>query len=47
MGHEATEYVDDVGPEVKAVEKRDRVMTLPVIACGARFYCKGQVAFDH
>ncbi|KAL8722339.1 MAG: hypothetical protein Q9181_007510, partial [Wetmoreana brouardii] len=32
MGHEAIGFVDDVGPEVKNVEKGDRVIILPVVA---------------
>ncbi|KAK3174642.1 hypothetical protein OEA41_001888 [Lepraria neglecta] len=42
MGHEAIGIVDDIGLEVETVEKGDRVIILPVIACGACFYCKPQ-----
>ena len=43
MGHEAIGIVDDIGLEVETVEKGDRVIILPVTACGACFYCKRQV----
>lgn len=40
MGHEAIGIVDEVGPEVKNLKPGDRVIILPVIACGECFYCK-------
>jgi threonine dehydrogenase-like Zn-dependent dehydrogenase len=40
MGHEAIGIVEDVGPEVKNIHPGDRVIILPVIACGDCFYCK-------
>ena len=40
MGHEAIGIVEDVGPEVKDLQKGDRVIILPVIACGTCAYCK-------
>jgi threonine dehydrogenase-like Zn-dependent dehydrogenase len=40
MGYEAIGNVEDVGPEVKTLRKGDRVIVLPVIACGACFYCE-------
>ncbi|KIW11001.1 hypothetical protein PV08_10300 [Exophiala spinifera] len=40
MGHEAIGIVDEVGPEVKKLNVGDRVVILPVIACGECFYCK-------
>ncbi|EFQ29666.1 alcohol dehydrogenase GroES-like domain-containing protein [Colletotrichum graminicola] len=40
MGHEAIGIVDQVGPEVKSLQPGDRVIILPVIACGECFYCK-------
>ena len=46
MGHEAIGIVDDIGLEVETVEKGDRVIILPGIACGACFYCKPQVGVD-
>lgn len=46
MGHEAIGFVDDVGPEVKNVEKGDRVIILPVVACGECFYCEQKAGFD-
>ena len=46
MGHEAIGFVDEVGPEVKNVEKGDRVIILPVVACGECFYCKQQASFE-
>lgn len=42
MGHEAIGIVDEVGPEVKNLRKGDRVIILPVIACGDCFYCKNK-----
>jgi threonine dehydrogenase-like Zn-dependent dehydrogenase len=40
MGHEAIGIVEEVGPEVKNLSKGDRVIILPVIACGACSYCE-------
>lgn len=40
MGHEAIGIVEEVGPEVKDLKAGDRVVILPVIACGECFYCK-------
>ncbi|GJC85477.1 zinc-type alcohol dehydrogenase-like protein C1198.01 [Colletotrichum liriopes] len=40
MGHEAIGIVDEVGLEVKNLQPGDRVIILPVIACGECFYCK-------
>ncbi|RKL39334.1 hypothetical protein BFJ72_g6806 [Fusarium proliferatum] len=40
MGHEAIGIVEDVGPQVKTLSVGDRVIILPVIACGDCFYCK-------
>jgi threonine dehydrogenase-like Zn-dependent dehydrogenase len=40
MGHEAIGIVEDVGPQVKNLSPGDRVIILPVIACGECFYCK-------
>jgi len=42
MGHEAIGIVEDVGSGVSKVNKGDRVIILPVIACGECFYCKKQ-----
>ncbi|KAH8807440.1 chaperonin 10-like protein [Xylogone sp. PMI_703] len=42
MGHEAIGIVDEVGPEVKNLSKGDRVIILPVIACGECRYCKNK-----
>jgi threonine dehydrogenase-like Zn-dependent dehydrogenase len=40
MGHEAIGIVEEVGPEVKKLEAGDRVIILPVIACGKCYYCE-------
>lgn len=40
LGHEGIGIVDEVGPEVKNLKAGDRVIILPVIACGECFYCK-------
>lgn len=40
LGHEAIGIVTEVGPEVKTLASGDRVIILPVIACGECFYCK-------
>ena len=42
MGHEAIGYIEEVGPEVQHFEAGDRVIILPVIACGECFYCQSQ-----
>ncbi|KAG9910427.1 alcohol dehydrogenase GroES-like domain-containing protein, partial [Aureobasidium melanogenum] len=42
MGHEAIGIVEDVGPEVVTLQRGDRVVILPVIACGECFYCQRQ-----
>lgn len=42
MGHEAIGIVEEVGPEVKDLKAGDRVVILPVIACGICFYCKNK-----
>lgn len=40
LGHEAIGYVEDVGQEVAGFKAGDRVIILPVIACGECFYCQ-------
>ncbi|KAI1355129.1 GroES-like protein [Xylaria sp. FL0043] len=40
MGHEAIGIVEEVGPQVKELKAGDRVVILPVVACGECFYCK-------
>lgn len=40
MGHEAIGIVEDVGSEVKKLKTGNRVIILPVIACGDCFYCQ-------
>lgn len=40
MGHEAIGIIDEVGPDVKNLSPGDRVIILPVIACGDCEYCR-------
>ncbi|KAI7197690.1 alcohol dehydrogenase GroES-like domain-containing protein [Hortaea werneckii] len=40
LGHEAIGYIEDIGPEVQNFQAGDRVIILPVIACGECFYCQ-------
>ncbi|KAI6788941.1 hypothetical protein KC321_g18250, partial [Hortaea werneckii] len=40
LGHEAIGYIENVGPEVQNFQAGDRVIILPVIACGECFYCQ-------
>ena len=40
MGHEAIGIVEEVGSAVETLEPGDRVIILPVIACGDCSYCK-------
>lgn len=40
LGHEAIGYIQDVGPEVQNFQAGERVIILPVIACGECFYCQ-------
>ena len=40
MGHEAIGFVESVGEEVSSLRPGDRVIVLPIIACGECFYCK-------
>ncbi|KAF6806773.1 alcohol dehydrogenase GroES-like domain-containing protein [Colletotrichum sojae] len=40
MGHEAIGIVEEVGPDVEKIVPGDRVIILPIIACGDCFYCK-------
>jgi threonine dehydrogenase-like Zn-dependent dehydrogenase len=42
MGQKAVGYVEEVGPKVQTLKPGDRVMILPVIACGSCGYCQRQ-----
>ncbi|KAJ5675361.1 Formaldehyde dehydrogenase [Penicillium macrosclerotiorum] len=42
LGQEAIGLVEEVGPKVKNVKPGDRVIILPVIACGNCDYCQRQ-----
>jgi threonine dehydrogenase-like Zn-dependent dehydrogenase len=47
IGHEAIGYVEEVGHEVKKVQKGDRVINLPVICCGDCLYCDRQASIEN
>ncbi|KAJ5584747.1 Branched-chain amino acid aminotransferase II [Penicillium hispanicum] len=42
MGQEAIGIVEEVGPKVRTIQPGDRVMILPVVACGRCEYCQRQ-----
>ncbi|BDD55423.1 hypothetical protein MPDQ_005885 [Monascus purpureus] len=42
LGHEAIGFVEEVGSEVQKIQVGDRVIILPIIACGNCQYCKRQ-----
>lgn len=42
LGHEAIGFVEEVGSDVKNIQVGDRVIILPIIACGSCEYCKRQ-----
>ncbi|KKA21766.1 Formaldehyde dehydrogenase [Rasamsonia emersonii CBS 393.64] len=42
MGHEAIGIVEDVGDQVRRLQPGDRVIILPIIACGQCEYCVRQ-----
>jgi len=42
LGHEAIGYIEEVGRGVSNFKAGDRVIILPVIACGECFYCQKQ-----
>ncbi|EAW08548.1 putative formaldehyde dehydrogenase [Aspergillus clavatus NRRL 1] len=42
LGHEAIGVVEETGPEVHSLSPGDRVMVLPIIACGKCDYCQRQ-----
>lgn len=43
LGHEFMGVVEEVGPEVKGVQKGDRVVACFDIGCGQCYYCKHQL----
>jgi hypothetical protein len=40
LGQEAIRIVEEVGPKVRTLKAGDRVIILPVIACGSCDYCQ-------
>lgn len=42
MGQEGIGVVEEIGPDVKTVKPGDRVIILPVVACGGCEYCRRQ-----
>ncbi|OJJ45888.1 hypothetical protein ASPZODRAFT_133762 [Penicilliopsis zonata CBS 506.65] len=42
LGHEAIGFVEEVGSDVKKLAPGDRVIILPIIACGSCDYCQRQ-----
>jgi threonine dehydrogenase-like Zn-dependent dehydrogenase len=42
LGHEAVGYIEEVGRGVTKFKAGERVIILPVIACGDCFYCQKQ-----
>lgn len=42
LGHEAIGYIEEVGQGVSKFKAGDRVIILPVIACGDCYYCQKQ-----
>lgn len=42
MGHEAIGFVEDIGSAVSRLQVGDRVIILPIIACGKCRYCEKQ-----
>ena len=40
QGHEASGIIDELGPEVKGIDKGDNIILLPQVTCGKCYPCR-------